>query len=351
MQTQQLTFTRYFVALFVVVFHFGGPYWPIKVPYVGQVLNRGDIGVSYFFLLSGLVMVLAYGRRDKPIEYGEFYRNRVARILPLYYLAMVMMVAYYVLRVHVLKMPFPYHDQKPEDVALNVLVLQSWIPHKALTVNQAAWSISVEALFYAVFPLLFNAIYRRFSLKAIGIAIVGFYIASQVVFYFLMKTAGSLYSFYHYHPLLHLNEFLVGNLMGLLLYRYSPKQRNYALPIALILVGVVAALYFQIPGLDYHNGLFVIALFPLLYFMTLDTSSISQFFRKDFMLYLGEVSYGVYILQFPVFYFFTAGLTLAGFKINQNLFYLYLVVLTAFSALTYSFFERPLRERIKRWKV
>ncbi len=63
---------------------------------VGDVyyVGLGNIGVTIFLILSGLVLELNY--RSRPIAYGRFIAQRCLRIYPIYYLALILgMVLYF----------------------------------------------------------------------------------------------------------------------------------------------------------------------------------------------------------------------------------------------------------------
>ena len=91
-------------------------------------------------------MIVAYGKKQKPFNTAEYLTNRAARILPLYYTAMLLMIVYYFIRVNVLHTPSDY-ELNSGDTFLNTLLVQAWVPGKAFTLNRPAWSLSVEAFF------------------------------------------------------------------------------------------------------------------------------------------------------------------------------------------------------------
>ena len=81
MTTSQLTFTRFIAAFLLFVYHFR----EIKS---GEHLN---LGVSYFYVLSGFVMILAYGKKEH-ISPKEYYINRLARIYPLHIMTLLLAI-------------------------------------------------------------------------------------------------------------------------------------------------------------------------------------------------------------------------------------------------------------------
>lgn len=343
LNTEQLTFTRFIAAISIVIYHFGDIYPPFNSPLLAPIVKNANLGVSYFFVLSGVVMVLAYHRFNK-ISLLQYLIKRAARILPLYYFALAAMLVYYFIRISILNQPSTYTPQWI-DVGLNLTLLQSWVPTKATTVNTAAWSLSVECLFYLAFPALFQWL-KNLSNKSRLFITLAIFCLSQLVYHIALQTtfAGSAI----YHPLLHFNSFLIGVFTGFIIVESTSKpfKANNLLLFATLAL-ITALMSYQIPGLSYHNGLLSPFFALFIYLLSLNTTIVSRIFQQPIFKMLGEISYGIYILQFPVFFFFTATLTFFGYKIDSTLFYLYLLLLICISYFSYLWIEQPLRKRIR----
>lgn len=85
----QLTFTRFLAAIAIVIFHYGGSAFPFQTPILKSLFSNANVGVSFFFILSGFVMMIAYGARQSEINFREYFINRFARIYPIYFLALI----------------------------------------------------------------------------------------------------------------------------------------------------------------------------------------------------------------------------------------------------------------------
>ena len=222
MRLEQLTFTRFLAVISIVVFHYGNDIFPFNSNIIDFLFRQANIGVSYFFILSGFVMIIAYENRDK-IEFRDFLKRRLARIYPVYLLAIFSLLAYYVL----ISQSFDY-----KELFLNLTLIQSWIPGFALSFNSPSWSLSVEMFFYISFPFLFNSFYKKYSLKRLIILVFIFFIGSQILLHSF--THSSFYNGFpskshdliYYFPLMHFSEFLIGNIAGLFFLK-GIKVRNY----------------------------------------------------------------------------------------------------------------------------
>ncbi len=138
----QITFTRFVAAMAIVVFHFGTDVFPFDQAPIAGLVERANVGVSYFFNLSGFIMVLACSGLE-PIGAIDDDRRRLARVAPAYDAALLLLA------------PFLLKDWRHLDdvaLALNPTMLQAWVHSKVLTVNQPGWLLSVEMFFYLCFP-------------------------------------------------------------------------------------------------------------------------------------------------------------------------------------------------------
>jgi len=151
-----LTGARFVAALLVVLFHFGR----LK-PVPGIVFDYGQQAVSFFFILSGVV--LAYSYHDpllrKAVGWSGFVNARLARILPLH-------VATWLIAT-VLCLFFAWHRDRGVHPFVSwitgLFCIQVYFPtsNNLFKWNGQSWSISCELFFYALFPFIRPALHRR----------------------------------------------------------------------------------------------------------------------------------------------------------------------------------------------
>lgn len=150
-QLPSLTGLRFFAASAVVLYHLRLYFTPIGDGLA--IFGYGFTGVSFFFILSGFVLTWSQRETVRP---RQFYWNRVARIWPLHILTMVLAIW---------ATPLPTSSGAAWAATPFVLTLtQAWIPASPYlnAFNGVSWSLSCEAFFYLVFPVLF----RRFGTAA-----------------------------------------------------------------------------------------------------------------------------------------------------------------------------------------
>ena len=104
----------------------------------------GGFGVYLFFTLSGYLLYLPFARRSfgpgRPVDLARYARNRVLRILPLYYAVAIT----YLLVFH----------GRPRDWAAYLTFTETLSRETIGRIDGPIWSLVVELLFYALLPLL-----------------------------------------------------------------------------------------------------------------------------------------------------------------------------------------------------
>ncbi len=122
----------------------------------------------------------------------------------------------------------------------------------------------------------------------------------------------------------------------------------------LYLVGIV--IFFIILGTHnpikplIHNGILSPLYFIIIFSLAMDSSFITSILGHKIAILLGNASYSMYILQFPVYICFTQLIGIG--KIAGNNFYPYFIILIVLSILCYLFIEKKFRAFfIKKWKL
>ena len=345
MKINQITFSRFLAAISIVIYHYGLQIAPFNNKTINYLFSQANIGVSFFFILSGFVMVVAYSNKLK-IEVINYFKNRIARIYPVYILAIILLIVYVIISSKHLNI---------NDITINLLFIQTWIPGKALTFNYPAWSLSVEIFFYVIFPFLFNYFYSKYTFKQLLIPFIFIWLMSQLLLHmgihsgFYKGFPSKSHDLIYYFPLMHFNQFLMGNLAGIYYVTYlKNKQSKNTLPLLLLSIILIIFLKFNY-WFILHNGFLIIFFIPLILLISINNGIISNVLKNRFFVFLGEISYGIYILQVPVFlsieYYYKK------FQLGNNFsrFYFSLVVLLFLATISYYLIENPLRKKIINW--
>lgn len=336
-QINALTATRAVAAIMVFIHHFGREIFPFnRFP---SVFTSGNLAVSYFFILSGFVLYISYN--NKEFSYGDYIKKRIGRIVPVYEVALILTIIFVVcFRNYNL-----FTLESVKEMSYSAFFVQAFIPSYPMILNGPGWTISVEMFFYLLFPLML--LFQKKSIRLfIGMTLVVF-VLSQ---YFHLKYFPQRYSLpdsiidtVFFNPVFHLSQFFSGMIGGYLFNKIkntAPKLK--LLPLGLFIV-IILLIAYRPEKLSYHVGL--IAPLFLLLIMSIavnDTKTLN--FRP--LVYLGEISYGIYILQYPVCTYLDT-MNLSHFHIpRQYFFWFSLSALIGVASASYYFMELPLRKKI-----
>ncbi|MFJ8926718.1 acyltransferase family protein [Streptomyces sp. NPDC102364] len=142
---------RLIAALMVAAYHYGGRDGEIsqawgtspssQFPSLHGWFAYGCLGVQIFFVISGFVICMSgWGR---PLR--SFFASRAARLLPSYWVAIILVTAVFALPVVV------YEAVSPSDALVNLTMLQQ--PLGVDRVLGVCWTLWAELRFYALFAL------------------------------------------------------------------------------------------------------------------------------------------------------------------------------------------------------
>lgn len=169
-----------FVASAGIVWHHSHEFLYPKAMRASLATTMGfALFVDLFFVISGFIISAVYAHRMTDLgQYGRFMQRRFGRLLPLFWAIFGLMLIIWVIAVkmhlHVSNMP----DLSAACIANNALLLNGFIPcGSGPQILGVSWSISIELVMYAIFPLLLLLIRTRvMSLIVLGCmgAVFGF---------------------------------------------------------------------------------------------------------------------------------------------------------------------------------
>lgn len=347
-----LTSLRFFAALHVLLFHLQGlRAWPVPHP-IKRIFDTGYVSVSFFFVLSGFILTWSYADRPPAAHLRAYMASRVARIYPVYLFALLISLpGWWAARGVVDFLPA---------TAATLLLVQSWAPPWATFWNPPAWSLSVEALFYLVFPMLLPWLLKRSLRQAWIIAAAGWVLGLVLAVAYQRIQPDGLGAVDHtspgwwldglrYHPLVRLPEFVVGMALARSMMERAVSPVLLQRLAVLAAVGLVGTLAFSdsVPYPVLHNGL----LTPLFVILIAGAASLPPVnaLTRPWMQRLGEASYSLYILQAAVIGYVSAVARRVAF-VNELpplvLGIVTLVLCVIVSIVSWRFIERPARRRV-----
>ena len=338
-------------ALAIVYRHFGGPSLASAPRPLQTLASNGHVAVGLFFVLSGFV--LAYNhvgtadtiRKDK----RKFWTARFARIYPAYFAAFVLAAPFFVTAISQSHSAAGTTMRALAGGGLVLTLLQSWIPAAANYWNSPAWSLSVEAFFYFTFPLLLP---NLANLKTRTCFLAGFALWIAAITPSLVIVSVPAWPGVHASssgmdfwiqaaqcfPLFRLPEFLIGMLAGICFSRRNSPRFNNG---AFLAFGSALAIFIAMAVLPRStdrisgNGFLAPLFVMLIWTLARSGGPIGAVLGWRPIVFLGEISFSIYILQEP----FRRWVQAIGNRDPQTFFYAYVLGLIALSAACFLFIE------------
>ena len=205
------------------------------------------------------------------------------------------------------------------------------------------WSLSVEEQFYIIFPIVLFMVYK-FSKNNIHI----FFISILIISFLLaikFSYDDSLKSFYLIQT--RAWEILFGSLLAFASFRYenvniSPVKSSMFCFLGLLLI--FYSLFFFNEATIHPSYLTLIPVIGvcLIIWFTRSKNIFQKFFSNKLFVFIGLISYSLYLWHFPIFSFVRI-IEFTQSSISKKIFVIILVFLL--SVLTYYFIERPSRNK------
>jgi peptidoglycan/LPS O-acetylase OafA/YrhL len=274
------------------------------------LFDPGDLGVSFFFVLSGFVLTWAVrGTAGPPLR--RFWAGRLLRIYPAYALALAFAVLGKWLGDQIDPAANRMNQVNGHSLATSLLLVQAWFPDDItyLGINPVAWSLSCEMAFYAAFPLLYLLVRRLRvpNLYAVGAGLVATSMLMPPIADAVVGDAGRRW-FVYVFPLARMVEFTLGIVLALLVRRGAWRGPGLGLA-----CGLFAANYLAVDLLPdrIRDTAAVLATTALLIpaAAAADLRGSPSRWRGRFLVALGDASYAFFLVHVTVL---TLGMQLMG---------------------------------------
>ena len=297
-------------------------------------VEQGALGVDIFFILSGFIIAHVYGDGDATRSrrgYLRFLWRRFARLYPIHLATLAALIAMVGAR-GLLDTNFWRLDQLP----MHLLMLHAWVDE--VSWNLPAWSISAEWAAYVLFPLAAALVLRPATLWLPAISAIALLAAFQA---YVVGEVGVGRSFIGWAAALRIGaEFFLGVLTFRLASAVRPGCRWGGVALACL---VTAFLVSAVPTLQVL--LFAAAIGAL----SRSEGPVRAFFASRPAVALGEISYSVYMVHFPVIKVIHNVNAWLGTErpepwLAHGLVLAWAVAIVALAAIAYRFVERPARQ-------
>ena len=346
---------RFIAAMLVVLCHVAPASSAHAIPPAGPVFGGivfpGPLGVQFFFVLSGFVMVCAHHADfGRLAAIPRFWWRRACRIYPAYWLALLIPVYY-------------LHGAITPGIALHLFSLEPGLLRAHDEYILAAWSMRYEVAFYlllglAMLPyigkpclaLWIFVTYWRWCWPWFPFTVLPFHPAWLLA---INKFAGThapdFVAFYQLY-------FFTGLGMGLVFIKTRPPAWLWALALAAGVAGVALLLPGEAWGATYGSPIHVVFMgtaFAGIIGGLAGLERLGAFRLGRWAGRLGAISYPLYVLHMPLMILVSNELPLGWFRAVGL--YLHFTLLTVFilavSALATALFDQPVQRALRRiWR-
>jgi peptidoglycan/LPS O-acetylase OafA/YrhL len=350
-----LTSIRFLAAFTVVISHYAeNGLLPLPAP-LFHFIDGGRSAVSLFFILSGFVLTFTYW--DKLASGGSraFYEARVARIYPMILLGLALCVPVVMYLLHtgnaVLMLKWyaikeSVYPALAASLVCQLLLINGWFPFSAINQswNGPSVSVSCEAFFYLLFPVLLRRMTRMRQTRAAAICvalwlITGAWIAWLHLYLPVSRSGAMIYSM----PVTRLSEFVMGIFVAICYQRFRAggvlRQR---VGVALTVIALICLAGLSVwPPVSPAYYLEAPVFAALILGLALRERPVLGLLNWRPLVALGEASYSLYLIHLPL----ALVSLMIGFGPSNG--WLVVVFCVFASLVCFRFYEEPMRKRIK----
>ena len=359
-ELSSLTGIRFYAALLVYLYHV-----VLTIPGVNALSgsslfsNAADVGVSFFFVLSGFILTYNYADvfRDgiSAANYTRFVWDRLTKIYPVHVLTLLLVLPIAIFSPH---LPLDWRA-----VPLHLLLLQCFWPSSTPAfsgyLNVPSWSISCEWFFYLLAPVaMFFALGNRRRWVPVVVVMgyacgLGLFLwhgqSDEARFYFVSRFAPSRFV-----------EFLLGVFLARVFLTSSGQKLAgvsglaQATGIGLLIAGAMSRPYVPWPlwgGLLYVPGSILLVLG-----LAHDRGFFVAHLSRPWLNLLGRATFSLYLIHTPLLRAVRGLCLYLGWEVRSwpvfgaVVIAMFMVVQTA-ALLVYSGYEIPLQQRLRSWLV
>ncbi len=314
-----------------------------------KILDGGYLGVDIFFVISGyLITSIIYQEilLTNNFDILNFYERRIRRILP----ALFGVLIFSLIVGKILLFPSPLYELVNSIISSIFFYSNYFFYFTGLEYGgiEAAfkpllhtWSLAVEEQFYILFPIFFLIVFK-FNKKylLVFLSLLFFLSLSSILI------LNNLNSFHFYSLSSRMWEILAGSLLAYIKLNKkikTDKLKNIFSYIGLGLI-IFCLIFTEYKSNEFHYSiiypLLVVFGTSLIILYINEKSLIYKILTNKILVFVGLISYSLYLWHYPIFAFSK----IINFTHGNIIYKIFLVIfLFLISAISYFFIEKPFR--------
>lgn len=298
-----LTGVRGMAALWVLIHHLINQY-PIHNNTPGwlvTVAEKGWLGVDLFFILSGFV--ISYVHQDDfatkvtASAYRRFLILRFARIYPVHLVTILSLVPIYLVANQLFGYTSPVDAFSLQKFIYGLSLTNGLGIENSTGWNVPSWSVGTECFAYLLFPVVTWAVFSRpMSIVVCAVGSCASFIVTIALGYW--QSEMTQYMLPWSGTLIRISaEFSLGCLLYNIYKQAANSDHNRGATFAFI--GLLVLIALELPS--QWDFLFLLVFMLLIWGLTSDYGLAAKLFNHRFSVYLGNISYSVYLSHTIVF--------------------------------------------------
>jgi peptidoglycan/LPS O-acetylase OafA/YrhL len=289
---------RGLASLLVVIYHLFG--------FINHYFFFGWLGLDIFFVLSGFlitnILINSIGTKH---YLQNFYVRRILRVFPLYYASLIFFLLILPHLKTVLRLEYYIDNQAWLWVYLQNWLYIFWPPHES-ALNHL-WSLAVEEQFYLLWPFVILAL-RKPKYILIFISLV--LLLTIALRYWAWINHIENFAYYNLYTFSRIDGICIGCMVALLQQINSKFLTKNTAIIVSIFAGLNFLFYFFNKGYQFtfpYLAIIGYTTFAMLFGLLVHdivnrrTKFFTTIFENRILRFCGTVSYGCYIIHWPLY--------------------------------------------------
>lgn len=328
---------RAIASLIVVIWHIDQFSYLFNIEKIGFHENgMAGNAVDMFFVLSGFLityLLLKEKKETKNISIKSFYLRRVYRILPLYYLTIIISI----LLIYFEIIPYPSYFKNSILLYLFLLANVAYVLKLTIPSITPLWSVGVEEQFYGIWPHFIKHTNKYINFFILFIVI---FMILKLALYLYLGTTSTIYKLlittrFNIMCLGAIGAYLVftkNNVLNLI-FKKEVQYISWLVLLTSILYKPIHL--FSFIDKELNSTIYLIIILNI----SSNPKNIVSLENK-IMNYIGKISYGIYVYHMILIYFLSN--ILSEYQIHKIVIFPLIIISTiVISWLSYQFFEQP----------
>lgn len=278
-------------------------------PLLGVLFKKSFIFVEMFFVISGLLFVIAYQNRitskiennlanNKPLGFASFMLGRYKRIFPLVIITSIYMYILNVILVSKTGLLWAAGSTSVLDLLGNIIYGGNSILAGTKTLNGPIWYVQILLICYALAYVITKLVTN--IKKEVRIIVF----TLPIILGIIMRSTSVNYPFWNEDFSRGLIAFFAGILLGHFLTVFDAFSKVTKLIIkaicSLVILAILFLVAFKSELLSPITTYVALLLFPEIIIVLYDLKLVNNICSNSFFKILGDISFGIYLWNFPI---------------------------------------------------